>query len=387
MFYNYVNVGVWNIHGLFTKGNNSKLKKLEDPELKRKIKSFEILCLQETHCGPKDTSLLLVPGYKLFRSHRKMSGNGRYFEGMLLLIKEELKPGITVVNKSNEDKMWIKLKSEFFNLKKDLFICFTYVPPITSEYVKNLEYDLMQKMEEEITIYSGLGNVMIAGDFNAKTGTECDFVLDHQDKHSPVNIIDTYDFDEPLARENQDKHPMDTQGENFLNLCKNARLRILNGRTKGDRSGRFTRYPLSLRESPSTLDYVVVDTMFLKDIESFRVLHHLGLSDHECVSVSIKTNGFHAKEVQKVKVVKNESILYANKKYFLLKLRSPLGKERLMGFLDKYIRGREASIEPMYSDLVNILVNFSEKSKSSKLKTKKKFRKRKKKKKVTMVFQ
>ena len=227
----------------------------------------------------------------------------------------------------------VKLNSDFFNLKRDLFVCFTYLHPVTSEYVKNLEYDVMQEMEEEINLYSIQGNVMIAGDFNAKTGTENDYVLDHLDNHSPVNDIQTYDFDVPLGRENQDNHPLDAQGEVFLNLCKNARLRILNGRTKGDRSGRFTRYPLSLRETPSTLDYMAADPMFLKSIESFRVLHHLGLSDHECLSASIKTNGFHAKEVQKVNIVKKEPVVYANKRDFLLKLRSPVGKERRREFV------------------------------------------------------
>ena len=147
-------------------------------------------------------------------------------------------------------------------------------------------------MQEEINLHNLNGNVMIAGDFNAKTGTESDFVLDYQDNHSPVNDIITYVFDVPLARENQDKHLMDSQGEHFLNLCKNTRLRILNGRTKGDRRGSFTRFPLSLRESPSTLDYFATDPAFMQNIESFRILHHLGLSDHECLSVSIKQTDF-----------------------------------------------------------------------------------------------
>jgi hypothetical protein len=253
MFYNFVNVGVWNIHGLFTNINKTKLNKLEDPEFTKRLKSFEILCLQETQCGPKDTLALSVKGYNLFCSHRKMSRIGRHFGGILLLVKEELRPGVKVIDKSNGDKMWIKLKSDFFNLKKDLFICFPYVPPITSSYVGNLEYDIFQKIEEEICHYSGLGNVMIAGDFNGKTNTNNDFVLDYQDNHSPVNDIVTYNFDVPLVRKNQDKHLMDNQGETFLNLCKNTRMRILNGRTRGDRNGSFTRYPLSLRESPSTL--------------------------------------------------------------------------------------------------------------------------------------
>ena len=117
----------------------------------------------------------------------------------------------------------------------------------------------------------------------------------------------------------------------------------------------------------------------MKDIENFSVLHHLGLSDHECLSVSIKTNGFHVIEVQKVKVVKNDVIVYNNKTDFLRKLRSPLGREKVARFLEKYLKCNETSIEPMYSDLVNILTSFSVNIDSSNRKAKRKNNKRKKK--------
>ena len=84
---------------------------------------------------------------------------------------------------------------------------------------------------------------MIAGDFNAKTGTERDYVDDVYDDHSPINSVETYQFDEPVLRNNTDKHLVDSQGESLLNLCKNSHLRILNG-LKGDRLGNFTRFPL-----------------------------------------------------------------------------------------------------------------------------------------------
>ena len=59
---NYINVGVWNIHGLFVKTN--KLNKLDDTEFLRRLNQFEILCLQEIHCGKTmDTQSLSVKGY------------------------------------------------------------------------------------------------------------------------------------------------------------------------------------------------------------------------------------------------------------------------------------------------------------------------------------
>ena len=124
-------------------------------------------------------------------------------------------------------------------------------------------------------------------------------------------MIVPHDFDMPLECKNCDKHAADKQGEVFLNLCKNSRLRILNGHTKGDRSGNFTRYPLSFRESLSTLDYVATDTSLLLKINSFVTLHHLGISDHECLSISIKTKGFYAQDVPETPIIKNEQFKYS----------------------------------------------------------------------------
>ena len=106
--------------------------------------------------------------------------------------------------------------------------------------------------------------LVIGGDFNAKTSTAHDFVLYQDDNHSPIMDIPTYFIDDHLKRENCDKHSVDKQGETLINLCKNSRMRILNGKTKGDRYGRYTRFPLAIRESPSTLDYAIADMEILK---------------------------------------------------------------------------------------------------------------------------
>ena len=88
ILYNYINVGVWNIQGLFLNVNKSKLCKLGDPVMLERIKSFDILALQETQCGPSETKGLSVHGFCLLPFHRKISLNNRYFGGMIILIKK-----------------------------------------------------------------------------------------------------------------------------------------------------------------------------------------------------------------------------------------------------------------------------------------------------------
>ena len=57
-----VNNGVWNIHGLTVKVNNDRLNKFDDLDFQKMLDNFEILCLQETQCGPTNTQILSVPG-------------------------------------------------------------------------------------------------------------------------------------------------------------------------------------------------------------------------------------------------------------------------------------------------------------------------------------
>ena len=155
------------------------------------------------------------------------------------------------------------------------------------------------------------------------------------DDHSPVNDIQTYSFDQPVGRKNSDKHPIDTHGQRLLDMCKNGQVRILNGRTRGDCTGKFTRFPASLRETPSVLDYMIADTETVNNIKYFSVLPRLGLSDHECLSISLKTGTFTVENTE-VNIEKHRPIKYATADEFIKKLNSPVSREKLEQFFKNY---------------------------------------------------
>ena len=83
----FINIGIWNIHGLFQKVNNLKLCKLEDFEVQKRIKKFDIFCLQETQCGANEIKSSMSD-FRIYPFQRKISANNRYFGGSLLLIKK-----------------------------------------------------------------------------------------------------------------------------------------------------------------------------------------------------------------------------------------------------------------------------------------------------------
>ena len=114
------------------------------------------------------------------------------------------------------------------------------------------------------------------------------FVRDNTDKHSPINssmyIKDSF----PLNRQNMDKHTVDEQGKLILGLCKSSALRILNGRVLGDENGSFTRHPSNLTDNPSVIDYALCSASLSKEVKYCSLLPFTGLSDHCCISITIK---------------------------------------------------------------------------------------------------
>ena len=124
-------------------------------------------------------------------------------------------------------------------------------------------------------IYANLkkkGSIVLIGDTNSRIGTFNDFILNDDDKHSPVP--DAYVSDENenlLNRHNEDISSVNTYGRRLLDLCKDHEMRILNGRTIGDLSGKLTCYKWN---GSSTVDYGIVQRNIFNNVDFFKV-HNL----------------------------------------------------------------------------------------------------------------
>ena len=283
---NFIKIGSWNIEGAYFKTNNYYLNKLREPEFLNILKAHDILCVQETHCGPKDIPSHHLKNYNSIPHCRGKSGNNRYFGGMLLLIKKNIRKGVKISNSDNPDILGITLKKEFFNLPEDTLVWFAYASPKNSPYNKGKE-NVLVKLETAMAAYGD--HQIIMGDLNGRTSTEADFIHEEHDAHSPMQDICHYEPDVPLQRNNADLNPTDEHGKLILSMCKNLQVRILNGRTAGDRWGVPTRYPLHRKEKPSVIDYGICSARLLPKLNSFYVLPHTILSDHCCISLSLST--------------------------------------------------------------------------------------------------
>ena len=134
--------------------------------------------------------------------NRPKSSSNRFYGGMLIVVGEYISKGISFLSSiDHHDKLWLKLEKSFFGFD----LCSIYASPESFIYTKSLPYALLQELEKDCAKYKAKGNILIAGDLNARTSTNCDSVDDISDKFSPIINIDHHKNDgKGLPRQNMD---------------------------------------------------------------------------------------------------------------------------------------------------------------------------------------
>ena len=77
-------------------------------------------------------------------------------------------------------------------------------------------------------LFSQKGDIIVQGDYNARTGDIQETVMD--DDNTFLNVPEDYENDEQCLRRSQDSGTVNARGRNFLETCTALNLRILNGK-------------------------------------------------------------------------------------------------------------------------------------------------------------
>jgi hypothetical protein len=199
-----------------------KLKnKFEDTSFINNIKCYDIIGLVETHLVESLPAPL--KNYNIHHTYRKQNvKTKRNFGGISVLIKK--KP-INSGENTNSNFVWLKLSSSFYNLEKDLFVCFLHIPIENSTYSQS-QGDQFEQLTQDILNYSDKGDILLCGDFNGRVSTLHDFIVNDSDgAGNNWNYDNKYNVDSCRFRDNQDKI-VTTRGKHILDLCVQSRLRI-----------------------------------------------------------------------------------------------------------------------------------------------------------------
>lgn len=72
------------------------------------------------------------------------------------------------------------ISKELLNSENHLYLCGVYIPPEQSNYY---DIEIFDNLENEAIMFPTKGNVMLIGDFNARTSKLEDFVSSEGNKH------------------------------------------------------------------------------------------------------------------------------------------------------------------------------------------------------------
>ena len=266
---------------------------MSDTEFVDFVNNFDLFfCCETWQCANDNFELkgyncLCVPRIESVKSNRK---SRRGHDGICLFMREQISNGVHIINSDSNGFMWVKLCKSFFNLETDIYVCVTYIPPSDSVYFKNHDTDFFEQLEQGVRIYSELGNTIIVGDLNARTGCKDDFSLpsDMFETYIPSVIADETDPVTCISCRKSEDSICNASGTKLLDLCKSTDLRIVNGRV-GDDDG-IGRYTFLANTGKSVIDYVISSQCIFSLFSNFIVHDSYSWSPHRPVQLNVCVN-------------------------------------------------------------------------------------------------
>ena len=155
----------------------------------------------------------------------------------MILYKSNLISGITRMPSSNKHFIWVKLESNFFDLNEDIFVSGVYLPPSNSNYYKDQDIHIIDKLRSDIIKYSSQGQIIIIVDLNSRLGNlqeEFSFINDDPDAQNTIDSIESLP-----VREFMDPS-INQSGKKLMDLLNESSLISLNGRKLVDTYGKLT---------------------------------------------------------------------------------------------------------------------------------------------------
>ena len=357
-----ISIGAWNVHGIWCKINSFRYNIINDSNVLDVLQKYKIFCLIETHHVASESDLLHIPNYKCFDLCRKKDPNKRRFKasgGLAAYVHDSLRPGVTKMPESGTEAIILKLKKEFFGLSRDIYICFAYCVPASSNVLNNpsMPDDIYDDLGDKLAKYAPMGDLILLGDLNARTQNLLDYIPNESFDYLPIND-ELYSLDTigTFPRNNMDSGS-NSYGGRLLELCKKVPLRILNGRMFGDLFGNLTCYtPLG----SSCVDYCAASPELLKKIRYFQVKPLMPIfSDHTPITLCLKVNAnISVHKVNYDYLPKPDKIQWDKTlaEKFMFNIQSPDCKEAVRGFMNTGILPDQNSVENATKFITDILV-------------------------------
>ena len=241
------------------------------------MNKHDICLLNETWRA--EDSKISLPGFWDFSVIKpKRTKRGRPSGGLTIFCKEDLRKGVKI-DSFGEWYIWLRLDSKFFDLPNTLYIGAFYLTP---EYGNKSTYkvDYFEEITASIAKYLRKGNIILGGDFNARTGSEDTSYSIEIPGFNGFGVEEGSSFDCRLSCDEK----VNNYGKKLNSLCNSQNLVIANGRVIGDRIGNFT---CQNSHGSSVVDYFIADRDFYNRLKILVIHEPVFGSIHSPLSLSI----------------------------------------------------------------------------------------------------
>ena len=170
-------------------GYNSRQigNKFEDEEFLKCFQGIDFIGITETHVHEEVLDKMNIPGYERlhFINEKKNTKSNTAPRGIAVFVKENISELFKLVKTENKDVIWVRMIKEKTGEDRDVYIGTCYLNPSTGVDTDKKIADLT----EDIIYFQNRGDVMVVGDFNAKTGNHDDTIsLNEPDESFDLNL-------------------------------------------------------------------------------------------------------------------------------------------------------------------------------------------------------
>jgi hypothetical protein len=188
--------------------------------------------------------------------------------GVVVYFRSHFSPNLSQWKEGRKDSyLWLRVKR---SVAPNLLVCVLYAAPVRSKHEsKSLFQNLARNIAEVQTLW---GIVLMGGDFNACIAALSD-TIDVSDLCELLQALELAKTEQPnivSKRHNRDAS-VNGWGRELLDLCCDAGLLILNGRTPGHELKEFTCLANGGR---STVDYIVGSPVIWQVATHLEVIIH-----------------------------------------------------------------------------------------------------------------
>lgn len=264
----------WNIKGYRETIDGLRTNKLREQQIIDKLVKYDFICMQETHLDKDNCRDVSIPGFVPVHYCRKRRARAQKASGGIsIYVRDAIKQHVKFIPENNSDTAWFKISHR---TEETVYVGCIYAPPEYSTFGRDHCAAIWERLEAELQEYSNKGQVIICGDFNARTGLLMDYITNDSESENRYTLPECYTIDNVHARRSMDAL-VQKNGRKLVDACLDNNLCILNGRTIGDLQGHFTCItPLGA----SVVDYFICSNTLLKDVHSMTVHALSKYSDH-----------------------------------------------------------------------------------------------------------